>query len=63
MSYGKSFPKEIKGNGLQKWEEVSLSLAEENSEEEKARKENMSVMKQCLDDAASIMQAKKMRVN
>ena len=59
MAHSKSFPKE-EGNST-RWHEVTLSLAEEQAEEEKARKENISLMKRCLDDASGIMRARSLQ--
>ena len=38
-----------------------MSLAEEHAEEERARKENISLMKQCLDDAMAIARSKNLQ--
>ena len=59
MAHSKSFPRE-EGNST-RWEEVSLTLAEEQAEEERARKENTRLMRQCLDDAGSVMRGKNLQ--
>lgn len=61
MTHSKSFPGEARGNGLPRWEEVYLSLTEEQAEEDRARKENLSLMKQCLDDAGNVARAKNLQ--
>lgn len=59
MSHSKSFPREVKGNT--QWQEVYLTLAEDQQEEERARKENLSLMKQCVEDATTVMRAKNLQ--
>lgn len=59
MSYSKSFPRDVKGST--QWQEVYLTLAEDQQEEERARKENLSLMKQCMEDATTIMRTKSLQ--
>lgn len=54
MAFSKSFPRNIEGSNYPKWEEVSITKEEEKEEEEKARDENIKLMKQCIDDAKAI---------
>ncbi|MBI2134443.1 hypothetical protein HYU09_00500 [Candidatus Woesearchaeota archaeon] len=58
MPFSKSFPKQSKTSAYPHWEEVSLSEAEESSEEQKARIENIRLMKECIEDARTIMKEK-----
>ena len=58
MPFSKSFPKQSKTSSYPQWEEIALTDAEESSEEERARKENIKLMKECIDDAASIIREK-----
>jgi len=51
MAFNKSFPKTVEGINYPKWVEIKLSDQEEQIEKEKARQENIKIMKQCLDDA------------
>jgi hypothetical protein len=55
----KSFPKDESNRTT--WQEVMLTPAEERGEEERARTENLSLLKQCLEDAAGIMKAKSLQ--
>ncbi len=61
MTHSKSFPREVAGSNQPRWEEVFLSLAEEQAEEERARRDNMSLLKQCLDDAGTVTRAKNLQ--
>ncbi|NQV08360.1 hypothetical protein HQ529_00745 [Candidatus Woesearchaeota archaeon] len=54
MGYTKSFPKTTDKTVYPKWEEISLSEEEEKFEEEKVRKENIILMKQCVEDSKNI---------
>ena len=58
MPFSKSFPKQSKTSTYPQWEEITLTDAEEKLEESKARNENIKLMKDCIDDAKSIMQEK-----
>jgi len=61
MPFSKSFPKQVKGSSYPQWEEVSLSDAEEKLEEDKARVDNIKLMKECVDDAKSIIKDKDLK--
>ncbi|MBL7056341.1 hypothetical protein ISS07_05490 [Candidatus Woesearchaeota archaeon] len=61
MAFSKSFPKQVKGSSYPHWEEVSLTDAEEKLEEDKARVENINLMKECIDDAKSIVKDKELK--
>ncbi len=54
MSFSKAFPRQIKGSSYSVWEEISLTAKEEKEIEEKARRENIELMKQCLKDAKEV---------
>ncbi len=49
--YSKSFPRTVEGSNYPRWEEVFLSTEEEQDVESKAKDENISLMKKCVDDA------------
>jgi len=51
----------LKGTTYPIWEEVSLTEDEEREEELKCRKENVWLMKECLDDAKSIVKERAMK--
>lgn len=55
MAFYKRFPKNVKGSAYPQWEEARLSAEEENAAEEKARRENIAVMKECVHDAKIIV--------
>ncbi|MBS3155714.1 hypothetical protein J4413_00565 [Candidatus Woesearchaeota archaeon] len=54
MVFSKAFPRQIKGSSYSVWEEISLTEKEEKEIEEKARRENIELMKQCLKDAKEV---------
>lgn len=58
MAFTKSFPKTTDKSVYPKWEEISLSDSQEKEIEEDARKENIRLMKQCIDDANKIISEK-----
>ena len=58
MAFSKSFPRTIKGTTYPVWEEVFLSEKEEKEIEEMARKENIELMKQCIEEAKKIVKDK-----
>jgi len=45
----------MENNKTTKWQEVFLSSKEEKEEEQKARESNIFLMKQCLEDAKSMV--------
>ncbi|MBD3313037.1 hypothetical protein GF345_01200 [Candidatus Woesearchaeota archaeon] len=51
----KSFPKTVEGSTYPLWEEVILTEKEEFVEEQKARRDNISLMRKCIDDAKKLM--------
>lgn len=52
----KSFPKTIEGSSYPTWEEVVLSPKEEFVIEQKARQENISLLRKCVEDAKKLME-------
>jgi hypothetical protein len=55
MAFGKRFPRYKEGSTYPIWEEITLTKAQEDNREAKAREENIKVMKQCLIDSKKIM--------
>ncbi len=55
MAFSKSFPRTTDKSAYPRWEEIFLTEAEEKEVEEKARKENIGLMKSCIEDARNIM--------
>ncbi len=58
MGFSKSFPRYIEGSNYPRWEEISITKEEEKEQEEKARNENIQLMKQCIEDAKSVLAEK-----
>ena len=58
MAFSKSFPRTIDGSAYPKWEEVFLSDEEEIDIEDKSRRENIEIMKECIDDAKALIEEK-----
>ena len=58
MAYSKNFPRTVDGSNYPRWEEVHLTEEEEEQEEEKCRKDNIEIMKECVDDAREVMREK-----
>lgn len=61
MVFGKRYPKDKPGSNFPEWVEIQLTEEEEREIEEKARQENIRLMKQCLDDATSLLKDKGFR--
>ena len=61
MPYTKSFPKTTDKTVYPKWEEIYLSEKEEKEQEEKAREDNIKLMKECIDDAKAIFKEKQLK--
>ena len=61
MAFSKAFPKYPKGSNYPRWEEVSISDEEESLEEQKCRIENISLMKECMEDAKKIIEEKNLK--
>ena len=56
--FSKSFPRTIEGSTYPRWEEISITKEEEKNQEELARKDNISMMNECIDDAKSLLLGK-----
>jgi len=61
MAFSKSFPNTVEGSNYPKWEEVFISDEEERLEEQKAKEENINLMKECIDDAKNIIKEKELK--
>lgn len=61
MAFSKSFPKTIDGSNYPRWEEIFLSSEEESEQEKACRKENITVMKDCIEDAKLIFAEKNLK--
>ncbi|MFC1769057.1 hypothetical protein ACFLZX_04810 [Nanoarchaeota archaeon] len=61
MPFSKNFPRTIKGSSYPKWEEVTLSPEEERDVERISRVENISLMKECIEDAKGIMESQNLK--
>lgn len=60
MAFSKSFPR-TKDQHFKVWEEVELSEEEEREQEKLAKEENTKLMKECIDQAKSIITEKGMK--
>ena len=61
MAFSKTFPKTIDGSNYPKWIEVAIDVDEEAECEELARKDNISLMKECIEDAKRILAEKELK--
>lgn len=61
MAFSKSFPRTTDKSMYPKWEEIFLSEEEEKAIDEEARKENIKLMKESIDDARKLMSEKNLR--
>jgi len=61
MVFSKSFPKTTDKSVYPKWEEVYLTEAEEAEVDAKAHKENLDLMKKCIEDAKKIFSEKDLK--
>ncbi|MBI4738029.1 hypothetical protein HY772_00415 [Candidatus Woesearchaeota archaeon] len=55
MSFVKTYPREIPGSNNPRWEEIVLEPQEEREEEQRARLENIYLLRQCIADARNVM--------
>jgi hypothetical protein len=62
MVFSKSFPRTVKGSSYPIWEEISLTNEEEKQIEERARSENIEIMKRCIGDAKEINEKNKVKL-
>ncbi len=60
MAFSKSFPREISGSTVPKWEEIFLTTQEEREKEQVARQENMYLMRQCIADAKNVVKSERL---
>ena len=58
MVFSKSFPRTVEGSAYPKWEEVTLTSDEEKDVEDRAINDNIRIMKECIDDAKSLIEEK-----
>ena len=61
MTFSKSFPRTDKKTNYPSWEEITLTIQEEREIDEKARFENINLMRQCIEDARIIIDKQNMR--
>jgi len=61
MPFSKNFPRTIEGSNYPRWEEVFLNEEEERKVEQKCREENITLMKECIEDAKKLMVEKEMK--
>lgn len=57
----KTFPRTVDGSSYPVWEEVALSEKEEFIEEQKAKRENIKMMRKCVDEAKKLLEEMGMR--
>jgi hypothetical protein len=55
MSFVKTYPREMPGTNQTRWEEIVLDPQEEKEEEQRARLENIYLLRQCIADARNVM--------
>ena len=61
MVFSKSFPRKSDKSVYPNWDEITLSDEEEKKVEQTARQENISIFKECVSDARSIMTTKQLK--
>ena len=54
MAFSKTFPRTVPGSNYPTWEEIKLTTEEELEVEELCRKENFSLLDDCLREAKSL---------
>ncbi len=60
MVFSKTFPREVPGSNVPKWEEMFLSAQEEREREQVARQENLFLVRQCIADARNVLKDESM---
>ena len=55
MVFSKRMPKDVKGSPYPKWIEVGLTDIEEKEQELASRKENLRLVKECIEDAKGVV--------
>lgn len=58
MAFSKSFPRTAGEGTYPKWEEAFLTAEEEMDVEDRAREDNIKIMKECIDDAKMLIEEK-----
>jgi len=61
MTFSKTFPKTTDKSVYPKWIEVFLTESEEEEQETLCRRENIRLMKECIEDAKSIVKEKNLK--
>ncbi|MFP4403467.1 MAG: hypothetical protein ACOC3X_00230 [Nanoarchaeota archaeon] len=61
MAFSKSFPKTTEKSTYPKWIEIFLTKREEENCELNAKKNNIELMKECIDDAKKIVEDKNLK--
>jgi hypothetical protein len=61
MPFSKNFPKSSDKTVYPKWEEVYLEEHEEHEAEEKAAKQNIDLMRECIHDAKAIIKDEELK--
>ena len=61
MTFTKSFPKKSNKSVYPNWEEIVLTEEEEKLIMQKARNENIGLMKECIDDAKKLFSDKNLK--
>ena len=61
MVFYKTFPRTTDKSAYPIWEEITLTDVEEKEQEVIARRENIDLMKQCIDDSKVIMKEKNLK--
>lgn len=60
MTFSKTFPKSSDKSVYPKWEEIYLTDVEEETAEKECKQQNILIMKECIEDARSIIHEKKL---
>lgn len=61
MTFSKSFPRTESKSNYPIWEEIFLTDSEEKEIDANARRENIALMKQCVEDARQIISDENLR--
>lgn len=61
MGFSKRFPRQVPGQAYPEWEEIYLTEPEEEFIEQQARKENLRLMDECIEDAKKIIARKNLK--
>jgi hypothetical protein len=55
MAFSKAFPERSDKSVYPRWHDIALTREQEKSAEEHARKENLLLMRECIDDAKILL--------